>query len=201
MTHEDDVELVAQDLSHAFARLYSLRKVRECVPPDHIDKTPMRTTQAIFELFEGCDIDPAETLKTKFDNVKYNELIYVNDISFVSVCAHHTLPFFGKAYFGYVPNKSIVGISKIPRLVECLSRRPQIQEQLSQQIVDTFMQEVKPFGCGIVIEAWHLCMMIRGARQQSAYTKTTALRGSFELDPTRSEFLNGIRQSTERIWP
>ncbi len=164
-------------------------------------KTPHRSAQAIFEMFAGCWQDPVNILSALFDGKKYNEMVYMNDISFISMCAHHTLPFFGKAHFGYVPKEHIVGLSKIPRLVECYACRPTFQEQLSQSIVDTFMEIVKPWGCGVVIEAWHLCVCARGVKQVPAYAKTTALRGTFSNHPTREEFLNGIRKTTNQIWP
>jgi GTP cyclohydrolase IA len=166
-----------------------------------LERTPYRSAQAIFELFAGCWQDPVNLLEAQFSNKKYDQLLWENDIGFVSMCAHHTLPFFGKAHFGYLPKESIVGLSKIPRLVEAYARRPTYQEQLTDRIVDTFSKIVKPWGCGVVIEAWHSCVSIRGACQRSAYTKTCALRGSFKKDPTRSEFLNGIRKATEQIWP
>jgi len=196
----DEMDCTAADLIHAYGRLYNLPKVKKLNPSDQVDHTPQRTVQALFELFEGCDIDPVIILDKQFNNEKYDEMVYVNEIAFVSMCAHHTLPFLGKVYFAYTPHETIVGLSKIPRFIEALAHRPQIQEQLTAQIADTFMECVKPYGCGVVIEAWHTCMMIRGPRKD-AYTKTTAMRGSFKQDPTRSEFLNGIRKTSEQIWP
>jgi GTP cyclohydrolase I len=190
-----------KQLELGFKMLYDIPEVKEVVFEDHIEKTPHRSTQAIFEMFAGCWQDPVNILDAIFSSQKYDEIVYENDISFVSTCMHHTMPFFGKAHFAYLPNESIVGLSKIPRLVECYARRPQIQEQLSVAIVDTFMKIIKPYGCGVVIEAWHFCVSVRGANQRPAYTKTCALRGSFKDDPTRTEFLNGIRKTTEQLWP
>jgi GTP cyclohydrolase IA len=188
-------------LEEAFKELYGLQAIREIVADEHIEKTPARTANALLEMFAGVWQDPVHMLNALFDATGVDELVYVNDISFVSMCAHHTLPFFGKVHFGYLPNEKLVGTSKIPRLIECYSRRPQIQEHLAGAIVNTFMEVVKPHGCGVVIEAWHFCVSIRGANQRPAYMKTAALRGSFKDDPTRSEFLNGVRKTTEQLWP
>lgn len=168
---------------------------------EHAEDTPRRAAEAIREMISGCWEDETKILSATFDGKNYDELIYMNDISFVSVCMHHFLPFFGRVNFAYLPKSKLVGASKIPRLVDCLARRPQIQEKLAVDIVDTFQEVIDPHGCGVVIEAWHLCVSIRGAKQRPAYMKTTALRGSFKDDPTRSEFLNGIRKSTEQLWP
>lgn len=194
-------------LQQAFGALYNQSDIvdilyrRELI--QHSSKTPERTADAIFDLFRGCWQDPEKILNSAlFNTPKCDELIYQNDVSFVSVCLHHTLPFLGKAHFAYLPKDYIVGISKIPRLIECFACRPQIQEQLAQDIVETFMRVVDPSGCGVVIEAWHLCEMIRGVEQKTAYTKTSALRGAFKTnDSLKQEFLNGIRRTSEQIWP
>lgn len=202
MSTPTKLEQARKQLEAAFKALYVIPHVKDVLPDDHLERTPHRSMQAIFEMFAGCFQDPFMLLESQFTNKKYDQLIWENDISFVSTCAHHTMPFFGKAHFGYLPNESIVGLSKIPRLVECYALRPQFQEQLTDAIVDTFMKAVRPWGCGIVMEAWHFCVCVRGAKQRPAYTKTCALRGSFKTDPVvRSEFLNGIRKTTEQIWP
>lgn len=188
-------------LEEGFEALYQIPQVKDHVFEDHIAETPRRSTQAIFEMFAGCFQDPVNILDATFDSRKYDEMVYVNDISFVSTCEHHTMPFFGKVHFAYIPSDKIVGISKIPRLVECFSLRPQIQENLTQAIVDTFMEIINPFGCGAIIEAWHFCMCVRGVKQRPAYAKTCALRGSFTDGQPRQEFLNGVRKTTEQLWP
>jgi GTP cyclohydrolase I len=145
------------------------------------------------ELFEGLHTDPADTLSTVFRE-DHQEMIIVRDIPFYSMCEHHLLPFHGFAHFGYLPNGRIVGLSKVARLVECLSRRPQVQERLAGQIVDTFCETLDPLGCGVVIEAEHLCMTMRGVKKPGSKMVTSALRGVFrDLPETRAEFLANVR--------
>lgn len=187
-------------LNGAYECLYGLKEVTDCISEEHIKLSPDRVTKSIFEMFSGCYAEPDDVLDVVFEDT-YDEIVYVNDIQFVSNCAHHNLPFFGKMHFGYLPGGAIVGLSKIPRLVEIYSRRPQVQEKLTQDIVDKFMEKVCPKGCGLVVEAYHLCMMIRGVEQKSAYTKTTALRGCFRDGSTKDEFLRGIKKTTEQLWP
>lgn len=201
MTTPTKMEQARKQLELGFKLLYEIPQVKDADFLEHVEETPQRSTQAIFEMFQGCFQDPVSILDATFTNRKYDEMVYENDISFVSTCMHHTMPFFGKAHFAYLPNEKLVGLSKIPRLVECFSLRPQIQENLTVAIVDTFMEIIKPYGCGLVMEAWHFCVCVRGVKQRPAYTRTSALRGSFKSDPTRTEFLNGIRKTTEQLWP
>jgi GTP cyclohydrolase I len=192
---------VKQKIMQAMQDLYNIPKIKDSISQEHIENTPGRIAVTMIEMFEGCWKDPKEALQTSFTEEKYDQMIYVNSISFVSMCAHHNLPFFGKVYFAYLPDNRIVGLSKIPRLVEVYSRRPQVQEKLSCEIVDTFNEIVKPKGCGIVVEAIHLCMAIRGVENETAYSKTTALRGCFREGSTKAEFLQGITQTSKQIWP
>jgi GTP cyclohydrolase I len=196
----DNRQKVVQNIRLAMQSLYDLEAIKDSIDREHIHNTPDRIAKSMLEMIEGCWQDPREVLNTVFKNGIYDELVYVNNISFVSQCAHHNLSFFGKAHFGYLPDKYVVGLSKIPRLVEVYSKRPQIQEKLTCEIVDTFMEVVKPKGCGLVMEAYHLCMAIRGVENENAYTKTTALRGTFK-EGTKEEFLSGIKQVTSHIWP
>lgn len=176
--------------------------IKDSIHPEHLEDTPERIVDAMGEMFGGLLQRPDLVLSTVFTNTKYDEIIYVNDIGFVSNCAHHNLPFLGKMHFGYLPDKGIVGLSKIPRLMDIFAKRPQVQEKLTQEIVDSFENIVKPLGCGLIIEAWHLCMMIRGVKQSPAYTKTAALRGSFKDNvSTKQEFLDGVKQCSRQIWP
>jgi GTP cyclohydrolase I len=196
----DRAKVVSQ-IRMAMTSLYELPEIKDSINKEHIHNTPDRIAKSILEMFEGCWQDPREVLRTVFDATEYDEIVYVNNISFVSICAHHGLPFFGKAHFGYLPGKHIVGLSKIPRLVEVYAKRPQVQEKLTCEIVDTFNEVILPEGCGLVMEAYHLCMSIRGVENESAYTKTTALRGCFKEVGTKAEFLSGIKKVTPQIWP
>lgn len=157
---------------------------------EHSAGTPDRVVRSFVELFSGVGVDPASVLKVGFNEASYNEMISVERISFVSVCHHHLLPFYGTVDFAYLPNKHIVGLSKIPRMIEILARRPQIQERLTQQIVDVFQENVKPLGCAAMIRAWHACAAIRGVRQPNIQMRTTALTGYFlEKPAVKAEFL------------
>lgn len=189
-------------LEEMFTKYFYELNINNYIDEEHLKYTPKRIVDSMYDMVKGVYEKPETALNTLFKNRKYDEIVYVNDISFSSVCAHHFLPFIGKVHFGYLPDVSIVGLSKIPRLVNVFARRPQVQEQLTQDIVDSFMEIVKPKGCGAVIEAWHLCMMIRGTEQRPAYTKTTALRGTFkDLISTKQEFLDGVKQASRQIWP
>lgn len=163
------------------------------VPAEHVADTPGRVVRAFQELFSGVSQDPASVLQVTFSEAIYDQMIVVADIDFVSVCEHHLLPFFGMVHFGYLPNKRVVGLSKIPRLVEILSRRPQIQEALTQQIADAFQENVQPHGCGVLIEAWHSCVAIRGVRKPQTRMITTALKGVFRQGDVKAEFLAAAR--------
>lgn len=192
---------IIKQLEKALQDFYSVPEIANCISQEHIDRSPERVVKSMCEMFEGCFEDPEEVLKVTFKD-NYDEIVYVNSMPFISTCAHHALAFFGRMHFGYLPDGKIVGISKIPRLVEVYSRRPQVQEKLTQDIVDTFMKIVQPKGCGLTVEAYHLCMLIRGVEAVPAYTKTTALRGVFKTqESTKQEFLNGIRKTTEQLWP
>jgi len=196
------IDVATVSLKQGLAAFYSIPEIQSCIDKEHIRDTPERIFKTMFEMNAGCWEDPASYLSATFSNPNYDQILYVNDQTFVSNCAHHGLVFFGKVHFGYLPADKIVGLSKIPRMIHAFARRPQVQEQLTQQIVDTFMEKVNPKGCGVVIEAYHLCMMVRGIEQDQAYTKTTALKGCFkENDSTHQEFLQGIRKTTEHIWP
>jgi GTP cyclohydrolase I len=198
---DNPLAIASCELQDALTTLYDLAQIKNSIAKEHIEGTPYRITNAIIEMLSGCWEDPEVALKT-FSESTYDEIIYVNDIAFVSNCAHHNLPFVGKCHFGYLPDGKIVGLSKIPRLIKIYAKRPQVQEKLTQEIVDTFMKIVKPHGCGLIMEAWHMCMMIRGVEQTPAYTKTTALRGKFKDDKSlKEEYLDGVKQCSKQIWP
>lgn len=156
-------------------------------------RTPARVAAAYAELFAGLHEDPRRHLAVTFDE-QHRELVVLRDIPFASVCEHHLLPFTGHAHIGYVPRGHVVGLSKLARLVEGYARRPQVQERLTSTIADVLMEELEPDGCGVVIEATHTCMTIRGIQKSGATMVTSAMRGSFQRRPeTRAEFFAILR--------
>ena len=160
---------------------------------EHIKETPRRVVAAYAELLNGVHKDPAEVLRTSFEEARYDQMITVESIDFISVCVHHLLPFYGVVHFSYLPYQRIVGLSKIPRMVDILAHRPQVQERLTQQIVDTFQEVVAPLGCGAMVKAWHGCVACRGVRKANIRMRTTALRGYFLDKPeVKAEFLAGL---------
>lgn len=157
-------------------------------------KTPKRVAKAFEFLTSGYRQDVQHILNGAVFKEKYNEMVIVKEIDFFSMCEHHLLPFYGKAHIAYIPNGKILGLSKIPRIVEAFSRRLQIQERMTQEIADTLFENLEPDGVGVVIEARHLCMMMRGVEKQNSVATTSAMLGSFRDDEkTRSEFLRLIQ--------
>jgi len=152
-------------------------------------ETPARVARMYAEVFSGLRSDPREHLRKTFTQ-KYDEMVVESAIRFESMCEHHLLPFLGKAHIAYLPNGKIVGLSKLARVVEGLSRRPQVQERMTEQLADLLMAELAPRGVGVVLEASHTCMTIRGIRKADALCTTSAMRGAFRDNPaTRSEFM------------
>ena len=155
-------------------------------------KTPERAAKAMRFLTEGYEQDPKKILKSAMFEETYNEMVIVKDIELYSLCEHHMLPFFGKAHIAYIPNGHIVGLSKIPRVVDVFARRLQVQERLTEQILDCINETLQPTGVAVVIEASHMCMMMRGVQKQNSTTTTSGFRGAFKETDTRNEFLNLI---------
>ena len=156
-------------------------------------ETPERVAKSFEKLYGGYHEDPKKVI-TVFENEGYDEMIIAKDIEFYSMCEHHMLPFFGKAHVGYIPEKKIIGLSKMPRLVEVFARRLQNQERLTKQIAETLDEVLQPKGVGVVIEASHFCMMARGVEKQSCKMVTSSFNGLFKKDEkTRAEFLNLIK--------
>jgi GTP cyclohydrolase IA len=161
---------------------------------DGLLRTPERMAKALEFLTRGDQEDPAEILRGAMFDVSYDEMVIVKDIEMFSLCEHHVLPFFGKVHVAYIPKGKVIGLSKIPRLVDVFARRLQVQERLTTQIAETIQNAIQPDGVGVVIEARHLCMMMRGVEKQHSSTITSAMLGSFrEERPTREEFLSLIR--------
>jgi len=161
---------------------------------DGLMKTPERMQKALEYLTKGSKEDPNSVLKDALFDVSYDEMVIVKDIEMFSLCEHHILPFFGKVHVAYIPNGKVVGLSKIPRLVDIFARRLQIQERLTVQIAETIKDAIQPLGVGVVIEARHLCVMMRGVEKQHSSAVTSHMLGTFRSsDKTREEFLSLIR--------
>ncbi len=158
-------------------------------------KTPERSAKAMQFLTRGYAEDATAILKSAMFKESYNEMVIVKDIELYSLCEHHILPFFGKAHIAYIPNGYIVGLSKIPRIVDVFARRLQVQERLTEQILDCINETLQPQGVAVVIEAAHMCMMMRGVQKQNSVTTTSGFRGAFEKIETRNEFLKLISSS------
>ena len=157
---------------------------------DGLSKTPSRVAKSLTWLTRGYQMDVADVVGDAVFDEEHSSMVMVRDIELYSMCEHHMLPFFGKAHIAYIPDGKIVGLSKLPRIVEIFSRRLQVQERLTEQIATAIEDVLKPRGVGVVIEAYHLCMMMRGVEKQNSRTVTSAVRGIFRTDPrTRSEFL------------
>lgn len=159
---------------------------------DGLKETPARVARSYQELFGGYKQDPKDILKV-FDGVGYDEMVIAKDLEFYSQCEHHMIPFFGKAHIAYIPNGPIVGVSKLARLLDCYSRRLQVQERLCQQVVNALMNVVYPKGAACIIEARHLCMCARGVGKQHSTMITSALGGVFKQPEVRAEFLSLIK--------
>jgi len=163
-------------------------------------RTPARVHKAFEFLTRGYSEDPESMLKNALFTVTYDEMVIVKDVEVFSLCEHHMLPFFGKVHVAYIPNGRVIGLSKIPRLIEIFSRRLQIQERLTTQIAETIQKVIQPQGVGVVIEARHLCMMMRGVEKQHSAAVTSSMLGCFrDEQETRQEFLSLIRQRPNGI--
>jgi len=157
-------------------------------------KTPDRVSKALHYLTHGYDLDPAEILRSAMFKEEYRQMVIVKDIEFFSMCEHHMLPFYGKAHVAYIPNGKVIGLSKIPRIVDVFARRLQVQERMTQEIAQTLMDILKPKGVAVACEAQHFCMMMRGVEKQHSATVTSSMLGAFrENKETRDEFLSLIR--------
>lgn len=177
------------------AVLTILNEIGEDPTREGLKHTPHRVAKAYEFLTQGYNKNIEEILNGAIFEEKYDEMVIVKDIDFYSLCEHHMLPIFGKAHIAYIPKGKIVGLSKLPRIVDVFARRLQVQERLTQQIADTIEQYLNPAGVAVVIEAYHMCMMMRGVEKQNSITTTSAMHGVFSEDTrTRSEFLNLIAQ-------
>ncbi len=172
-----------------------LEQIGEDPERDGLKNTPARVAQAYEFLTQGYNQNIKEVLNDAIFEEKYDEMVIVKDIDFYSMCEHHLLPFYGKVHVAYIPNGKIVGLSKIPRIVDVFAQRLQVQERMTQEIADTLDKYLNPRGVAVVVEAYHMCMMMRGVQKQNSITTTSAMHGIFTDDArTRSEFLDLINQ-------
>jgi GTP cyclohydrolase I len=172
-----------------------LRRMGEDPERDGLLKTPERMEKAMHFLTRGYAMDVTEVLHEALFDVDYDEMVIVKDIEFYSQCEHHLLPFFGKAHIAYVPNGKVIGLSKIPRLVDVFARRLQVQERLTREVGEAIQEAINPQGVAVILEAQHLCMMMRGVEKQHSSTVTSAMFGVFKTQlQTRNEFLSLVRR-------
>jgi GTP cyclohydrolase I len=195
-------DLSATLTSASYEELVREMLVRLGEDPDRegLSHTPARVEKAMRFLVKGYKDDPEALLRKALFTVGYDEMVIVKDIEMFSLCEHHLLPFFGKVHVAYIPNGKVIGLSKIPRLIDAFSRRLQIQERLTTQIAEAIQNAIEPQGVGVVIEARHLCMMMRGVEKQHSSAVTSSMLGSFRSEEeTRTEFLSLIRQRTNGV--
>ena len=200
ISHDDEVKRLKQVLEIPTGKEWEgairllLRLIGEDPNRDGLRRTPLRVKHSLQFLTSGYKSNPKKILSRAFADVKHDEMVIVKDIDFYSMCEHHLLPFFGKCHIAYMPVKKILGLSKIPRLVDAFAHRLQVQERLTTQIAEAIQEHVQPLGVACVIEASHLCMMMRGVQKQNARAVTSSMLGAFRSsDKTRIEFLNLIR--------
>lgn len=189
----DSVSLEAASTQELYREL--LRRMGEDPDRDGLVRTPERMEKSMAFLTKGYAMDVNAVLHDALFDVDYDEMVIVKDIEFFSQCEHHLLPFFGKAHIAYVPNGKVIGLSKIPRLVDVFSRRLQVQERLTKQVSEAIQEAINPQGVAVILEAQHLCMMMRGVEKQHSSTVTSAMLGVFkEQVQTRNEFLSLVRR-------
>jgi GTP cyclohydrolase I len=186
-----------EDITHGMSESYKMliQLTGEDTEREGLQKTPERAAKALQFLTQGYHQDAAHILQSALFKEAYNEMVVVKDIELYSLCEHHLLPFYGKAHIAYIPNGYVVGLSKIPRVVDVFARRLQVQERLTHEILHAIDDALKPIGVAVVIEAAHMCMMIRGVQKQHSVTTTSAFTGAFQNLETRSEFLSLINHS------
>jgi GTP cyclohydrolase I len=194
MTQYRNLEEYNLEITDEVKSRYSsiINEIGEDLNRDGLIKTPERAAKAMLFLTQGYKQDAVEILKGAMFKESYNEMVIIKDIEVYSLCEHHMLPFFGKAHIAYIPNGHIVGLSKIPRVVDVFARRLQVQERLTNDILECINNTLKPQGVAVVIEASHMCMMMRGVQKQNSVTTTSGFRGQFEKIETRNEFLKLI---------
>ena len=194
MKSYEKIEIYDTKLIETLSENYKtiIENLGEDVNREGLQKTPERVSKAMQFLTHGYDLNPLEILKSALFTEDHQQMILVKDIEVYSMCEHHMLPFFGKAHVAYIPNGQIVGLSKIPRIVDAFARRMQVQERLTDEIKNCIQEALNPLGVAVVIEAQHMCMQMRGIQKQNSYTTTSSFTGAFEKDKTRKEFISLI---------
>ncbi len=199
----DDQDFVNENIDFETARktIYELIKaIGEDPEREGLKNTPDRVSRMYSELLSGYSVDPIKIINGALFNINYDEMVLVRDIEFYSLCEHHMLPFLGKAHVAYLPAGRVIGLSKIPRIVEMYARRLQVQERMTRQIADLLQQTLQPQGVAVVVEAMHLCSMMRGVKKHDARMTTSAMHGAFRANlATRQEFLENISRSRVNI--
>ena len=196
MKSYEKIEIYDTKLIESLSENYKtiIENLGEDVNREGLQKTPERVAKAMQFLTHGYDLDPLEILKSALFTEDHQQMIVVKDIEVYSMCEHHMLPFFGKAHVAYIPNGKIVGLSKIPRIVDAFARRMQVQERLTDEIKDCIQEALSPHGVAVVIEAQHMCMQMRGVQKQNSVTTSSAFTGLFLTnDATRKEFINLVQ--------
>jgi GTP cyclohydrolase I len=190
-TREGDIAALMQSV---------LEHLGEDPSRDGLVRTPLRAEKALKFLTSGYTMDIEKIVNGALFDVEYDEMVIVKDIEFFSLCEHHLLPFYGKAHVAYLPTQKVIGLSKIPRIVDMFARRLQVQERLTQEVAQTIQQVLQPKGVGVIVEARHFCMMMRGVEKQHSGAVTSAMLGAFrDGKETRDEFLSLIRQNTQQF--
>ena len=190
MTPKADRAQVDQSIAPLVKQI--LERLGEDTGREGLARTPERVERALHFLTSGYEMDVNKVVNGALFAVKYDEMVIMKDIEFFSMCEHHMLPFFGKVHVAYIPRDRVIGLSKLPRLVDVFARRLQVQERLTVQIAETIQKVLQPLGVGVVIEARHLCMMMRGVEKQHSATVTSSMLGAFRAQQTRQEFLSLI---------
>lgn len=192
MKHYEKREVFDEKTMKLVAAKYSeiITALGEDTSRNGLDKTPERVAKSMQFLTQGYQLDAQKILTEALFDEEHNQMVIVKDIELYSLCEHHLLPFFGRAHIAYIPKGKIVGLSKLARVVDVFARRLQVQERLTIQVRDAIQEALNPLGVAVVIEAQHLCMMMRGVSKQNSVTTTSAFTGEFEKQPTRNEFIN-----------
>ena len=194
MKSYEKIEIYDTELIESMSKNYKtiIENLGEDINREGLQKTPERVAKAMQYLTHGYDLNPLEILKSALFTEDHQQMIVVKDFEIYSMCEHHMLPFFGKAHVAYIPNGKIVGLSKIPRIVDAFARRMQVQERLTDEIKNCIQEALSPLGVAVVIEAQHMCMQMRGIQKQNSFTTTSSFTGAFERDKTRKEFISLI---------